>query len=673
MNIKLLIIRFFLLAGIFAVQLGFGWIYTRKILREKELYLILPLSIIIGTGIYTVLLNLISYIVPVTISFYLVLGILFLFSLIIYVFSLKKKTPNIEIGLHKANPMSSILSLAIILLLGFFTDIGISNFYEEFSRAIIATISRGNFPVKYPWAPDFTMQYHYGPHLFAAAVNKISGFEVYWVLDIISFIFTGATFLMLFGLIKNQTESTTAALLSTLLFFFSGWLMWIKLFRGLTYVPLPSTPHLHIPDNSIWQYIVAFFTRLSYLQPSDPFSLGELYGFMYQKNHLPSLFGFPTFFCLVYLLLKESSGNSRSNYSYISFITILFLLPFLALVDESKFCLFILALPIYFVIDAILFKSFDYRLFFFILLMIFISLIFASLQGGYLPQFIFGGTNDSGSNLVTLSSLKLWIRFGISSYRYSYMSIGSIGWLSFYAELWGIYFLLGPIILYFVHRNKIKIGIFLSLVGVMGFILPQVIFFPWVGQSLIRVTHVYVLLFGILLGILLTQLIKSFRSGFLAKAIWPISLIIMLLTSGSTLLFIIRSVETKPVYYQETPELDREVCLWMRKNLPAKSRVLAEDYSLITRLTGLFVPAMIPKYSIRKEYTEAINSLDLDSLRKLKIDYIYLSKGWYERLPSVAKAFLRNPKYCEEIFSLSSLAQSNDWRKVYRFYYRKSP
>jgi hypothetical protein len=674
MNLKIIIFRFILLSGFLAVLFIFGWVYNRKILKEKELYLLLPLSVIIGISSYTLLLNLLSYLLSITISFYLTLVVLIILSFLICLVFPGKIVGEIELHLSKKAKLILALSLITILGIGAFLDMGIVIFYEEFSRAFIATIARGNFPVKYPWAPDFAAQYHYGPLLFGAAVHKISGFEVYWVFDILIFILTGVAFLMVFGLIQHYTRNTTAAFLSTLFFFFSGWLMWVKLFSNLAYVPLPSTPFLHISDSSLWRYIAAFCIRLSYLPPSDIFSLGELYGFMYQKNHLPSLFGFPTFLCLVYLVLKEPVlRNSRSDYNYIALsITLMIILPFLALVDESKFGLFLLTLPLYFIIELILFKHLDLRLLFFISLILLASLILALFQGGYLPQFIFGSKDiTANSTLVTLSSLRLRARFGIP-FADSFIPLGSSGWLTLYVRYFGIYFLTGPIILYFVYRKKIKLGIFLTLVGIIGFTLPQVISFPVIEQSLVRITHVYTLFFGMVLGIILGDLIESSHNSLMSKTTWIVSWFIIIVTSGSTLLFLARLVETKPVYYREVPLLDKEAGLWMRKNLPDKSRILAKKYYLIPQLTGLFAPAMISRYSLDENYIKALKDLDLESLQKLKIDYVYLTKAQYEAFSEKTKALLKDPTYFKEIFCLSSQAPMDDWRKVFLLHHGRS-
>ena len=652
-----------LLILFFLVQTWFGWIFSRRVLKEHQLYILIPFSLVIGVSIYTFLLNLVSYVIPITFSFYLILSMLALSGILIYIFMPIKE--RIRLGLSQKATWTIALTLVFISVTGFFADIGLITHDERIHRAFISTVAQGNFPVKVPFAPEFIASYHYGIYLIPAAVHKITEFQIYWVIDVVNLFFTVSSFLVLFALTKRFIGSSLTGYLASLFFFYGGGLLWVKFFTHLHSVPIPSTPFLYISSSSLWGNIVALFTRLAYLPSASEFfyriETGD--GFIAFRNHLPSLFGFPIFFCLLFLLLenqeKEMKGRS---------ITIVILLGTLALVEETKAAILVVGLALYWIWYKFFCPRVERKIVRNNIITVFVSILVMLFQGGVITQLFFSNPTmrHIPDSYVSPSFFSLRKELGIP-YWPGFMAIGSPGWLSFYVQFFGIFLLTSPMAIFYVFSKRIKVGVFLGIIAILAFIIPHVISIK--GEAgLIRFLDLAICLFAITLAIALGGLIEANIHKSFRLIAWVSTISILLLSSISPLLNTLRYMESKPQYYG-TSQLDKEMGMWIQKNLPPQKRVLAEEFFLIPELSGLFVPVYIYGQHVvpRKEYQDAIKFLDIEALKNLDIDYIYLTKKMFDNLSQKGKERLKDIQYFTEIFTVSAHQQKVDWRKLYQF------
>ncbi len=108
-----------------------------------------------------------------------------------------------------------ILLAVVVSLIAFTTY-----FHDEIPvnghLAIANSIARGNFPPRMISMPEFPLAYHYGYDLVVAMVLKLTGADAWHVSDVLTVVLYLATFLAVFGGVRELTGGRLSAWLAAL-------------------------------------------------------------------------------------------------------------------------------------------------------------------------------------------------------------------------------------------------------------------------------------------------------------------------------------------------------------------------------------------------------------------------------------------------------------------------
>jgi hypothetical protein len=210
----------------------FGWVFYSLVFKEKRLFVLLPFSIATGISFYLILVNTLSYFIPIAISFYLVWCIL-VFSSLFLSFFFGKKLKSIKFGISKKYFVYLMIIASVIAALaavgdarnyGGGADLGISRI------PLPGLIAGGNFPVKSIVAPLKLMPTHYATGLLAASTYKITSLPVWSGYIVQVGLFSWLIILLAFGLCYKITKNEFISLLGSLTFFFGNGLRYLAIF-----------------------------------------------------------------------------------------------------------------------------------------------------------------------------------------------------------------------------------------------------------------------------------------------------------------------------------------------------------------------------------------------------------------------------------------------------------
>lgn len=208
----------------------FGWVFYSLIFKEKRLFVLIPVSVILGISSYLILLNAISYFIPIIISFYLVWLILVLPSFV-SIFLFHQKLKSIELGISKKYFTYLII---VSLIIGIFSAIGNRDWgggeLGVSRMSLPGLIAGGNFPVKDVLAPQKPTTYHYASGLLTASTNQISSLSIWSGYIIQAGIFSWLIILLSFLLCYEITKNEFVSLLASLVFFFGNGLRYLLIF-----------------------------------------------------------------------------------------------------------------------------------------------------------------------------------------------------------------------------------------------------------------------------------------------------------------------------------------------------------------------------------------------------------------------------------------------------------
>lgn len=218
----ILIFIFFLLINLF------GYIFSKRILKENKLIYLIPYSLCFGSSLYVTILHLFSLAFGVPKATYLTLSLILILSLFI-IFKYKCNN-SLELGLSKRkfffifsfSLLFGVLSLAYLLKF---------NTYDPGVYQIIGLLSKGdNYPNSNPYGHGTIHIYHNGVSLFASSLKVFSHLETIDSLYPVQTIFIFICPFIIFLLIYSFTKKFSQAILASIIGCFCATLKSLQLF-----------------------------------------------------------------------------------------------------------------------------------------------------------------------------------------------------------------------------------------------------------------------------------------------------------------------------------------------------------------------------------------------------------------------------------------------------------
>ncbi len=297
---------------------------TRLSLQESPIPLVRwPLSVFTGLFLQLFLLNILLYFI----EFHTAAWVTCVLGFLAWLHRCQpQQRPTAEPSWTKKQRQlfAAVSALWVIALLAVHS--GTYKYDANYHEAWSLSLQNGNFPMKWPWYPDYYMAYHHGYDLLLAYVQELTGLSslnshrpVYVVLSF-------GLWCLLFGMVFRYTNRFHVAFWGLLFFFcLSPTAIWDTLRMALSF---PQ----HTGDTGS---LVQYASRVFRLKEFD------LPAFLGQSMHHAVLMKYPIAFSLIFLFLEYSASRVRS----LPWFGILFvpILCYLALCDEPLFGLLCLS------------------------------------------------------------------------------------------------------------------------------------------------------------------------------------------------------------------------------------------------------------------------------------------------------------------------------------------
>lgn len=626
----------------FSILFFFGWQLARYSLKEKRIEHLVGLAGIFGIGLYVFFINAVGLFLPIKIVFYLVLLLFFLLGLVL--FYLNRSKP-LEWGIDRR--WRKIL-LAFTLFLVVAT--GIISFRHPMDLSILreptaATIAEGNFPPVEIWQPERSLNYHYAPDLFSAAIHKVTRLPLYSAYDLQKAILTGVLFLLGFILVKRFSNSDFKSFVSSLLMLYAGTLVFL---RGLAGIPVLYSKYILGQD---------IFAPFKFVSDAIEGEYGSPVVRLAAELHWGAM-AFPLIIAVIYLYFHLLNGERRRA----AFFVCGFLLALLALVSEPYFlvlCCVIFVYPFAFA----LFKKERERAKKFLavsLLILLIALPTAFFQGGllkafFVQQFDLPGINSEFDVLYTKGPGNDKPPFEISSPWTLYDSKPIYS--SDFLMDWGLLFAVLVPSFAFLFSRHFELALFLGGVIILSFSIPLIAtssFANMAGQ-LGRFFYPVNLLGGLAVGLFLSSLYLRVQKKGFKRAILFLTLILMAQALWAQFIWAVFSFPAgtwnpNEKLFAQANSLEGRAYNWVKENTSIRDYflIIKKNYTecgesaapncLFILNTGRMAPIydhqavgdkdeipLSPKAAVFSEVRDRCAS---SAVRKLNFGYVYVDEKW---------------------------------------------
>lgn len=635
----------FILNLIFWFGLFFcGWQIVRFVFKEKKIEVLLPLSFIIGISIYLFLLNLSSYVIPITINLYLVFIFCLLVGILLCILRFRK-AETLERGVSKKEAILIFVGALILMMLTGLVSLSIlgGDDLSQFHLTSAASIAGGNFPVKELNIPDNYQAYHYAPNLLFAAIFKITNLPIWLASDLVVFIFSGVIFLLLFLLARLIIKHNIKAFLVAIVAFLAGGFRFIYIIPGLTTLFKRFILHEAIA------YPFKFL--------ADVWDAGPAL-----TNSLPNLLldtwaplGWALFLAIIFVFLNYFS-KTRIN-KFFQTVLMIICLSVLALTIETSFVIISLILLVYpFILYLIQKNKLEFqRLLKSSLLVLIVAGIIVLVQGGTITTIlrnILGGKVSMGEPIV------------FSFFEHPWAFLNNEQFVPFYSKSFllnfGLIYLLIIPASIFILKRRLNEGMFLILISFLSFIIPFAVSFNLFWQNTInRLFYSVNFLWALISAVFLLAAIDYFKRRRLIKIVIIFVLFIICL-DGLIFLF------SRPLYSPrlttvhnisfwagiKKPDLvDAKAYYWVQKNTTIKdyfftfddiSEVgdkfpIAQTYRFVfytQRLAPVYseadnyIATPNPRHPLSFKYRELIKACNPAILKELNYKYLFINNNW---------------------------------------------
>lgn len=595
-----------------AIIFFFGWKLSRIILREFELYILLPLSLALGLGFFIGIANLLAYWLGVKASIW---ASIFLLALIGLVWEWKKQ-PGSEIVLGIPGEYGLLVAGITVFIVTAVTIIAIRTdiFDAGWHFALASTIANGNFPVEDPFNIGKYVQYHYAVDFFMAAIHLVSNLPIHRTNDLVIILTHPLIFLSIFALTTWSTRSSLIGLFGALFFYFSAGFRYLGLWEKA--VELVRTPGFEISISNLARVI---FVEM---RGTWGFFMGATHGGMVDATfvgfYYPGLIATPILLAIIYLFLKNLDDPLwlRSGVCGI-------MLGFLALGSEHTFCIYFFALGLLGLYHWWRKSEEKKPAFFNLFLIFFLAAILALFQGGVITDYLAHkvSTQHEFSTHVTVQSFQLRKNLGFPSW-YNYIDLHHLrGWYELFKEM-GIHLFLFPAaVIYFIWRRT-----YLASLAIMV-TLPTIfipLFLTYGSEDNPNILRFISFNFMTLLsGMFWASLIEKSEK----KRPWLLTGVVLLLISVISPLGFYGMVgyqeknRFRPAEHQE----DMIAGDWVRKSLPRKSVIVG----MFPQFSGAYSMFRDPRFTPEayQKWEEFLRRGSLEFFQGNRVDYIWVDCG----------------------------------------------
>src|SRR4030042_1384042 len=670
--------RIFLENGsVFVLLLGIsmsGELISRKLLGNKNIFLKLGSSIIIGLLVYLFLLSIFSWFFKSVLSNIIISSICIIIG---YIDLLK----IIKINKFKRNiNLSDVVSLIFVFLYLFIflfrialAPIGAdAQIYFGVANSFVS----GNYPISLPWQPDFLSVYHNGTYIIEGSLSTISGIGIYTTHILLSFVLLLSLLLIIIGIAREYHKG-----LRIFLPFIFGIILFswpIILLRGLSSffkTVFYSLANLSISDITKYPQLLNFRASLG----AGAMNVNDLIYINF------SLFGLAAFLIFLLILIVYSL-NRRQRYGELFILVCIMVLT--ASIDETYF---LIEIPLFLYYLKTIFWGSPIRS---ILRKIsFITVIFLSLffiiQNPIRDSFLTPSYESSRFKFILPNNPKILGKLGLSENE-QYLKIATTDvWNYMKAKSifvdkteWYLPDLKVVIIvtLFLALFLKEKWAVLLSIASLFSVIYGLVVVNTfWPPNDLRFITKAWQLISVASAFVILDLLNKK---G-LFRVVAILALVIVLpniIVSHANLIKGFMSLKYE--YYVTSPQnIDIELSK-IKNIIPQKSRVLFIDgypfkeytgfssmyagtrYGILTATSPIGIKILMPD-DIGIDWQDAVTNLNPRSLRNMKIDYLYIASGEDSRFSEERKMQLQDKSYFNVIFS----DNSGMFYKVYEKFY----
>ena len=640
---------FLLLLFFLAGTLLFGFVISAYFLKERRIFVFAAFVPVLGINGYVFFVNLVSYLIPVRLTFWLVLLAMFAASLAMYARLRNRGESSPATSDLSSRQLRALFAAAVIVsLLSGIVALRTLMPDDLFPGhlPLVSTISQGNFPVMDPSEPDYPMAYHYGPDLLAAALQNVAGIPGWLGYDIQTILFSGTTLLAAFVLAFHLTASFRTSFIAALLLLYGGGLTWLNLFQGIA--PLWRKFVLGGEVFAPWKFLAS-----SAIPNFDSSVVTSL-------NHT-IIIGVPVMLLAIYFYFLALDTRGQRRMSLAVFAGLLF--GYLALVLETNFVILLIAFlaALAYGLQRFLNRSsFSPRVGILAptAMAIGIGIVLAFTQGGFLSTL---GTSGEGQSFVLAGNF--WTSDitdkGVLPFR-----------MKFFREFGLPLLLFIPAVIFYRRDKRI---LFLTLVAAGAFAAPLVIHYLPSPQNMERLFGLATPLFSFIAGLAIGEWSSRLGSSMKIAYVKIIVIAVIGMMVATAVLFQMVHMVT-PVGYigklnrpffdippAPTP-IDQKAYGWIARNTTIRDRFFPYSQDFM-RDTGRFTPGDGPfewGKHVASIYHEALDSCSPSAFEKLGIAYLYGSPDF------PIKNFESNcltklgavPVYRDE--------QDGDWRRIYR-------
>lgn len=597
-----------------SIIFSFGYLFTRKILKENTFFSTIPMSTTFGISFFIFILHFISLITGLQIATYITL-LLFITISIFLVLRFKDS--------EESNPLTKregllLLSLSTLVFLLCFFYLRFFNSYDPLYADAASIIKQKSYPPFHPYNSEQTFSYHYGLILLASSLAIFSNIDIWNSFIPIQLLFQFSIPLSIFSLIYFFKKDFNCAFLGALLGCFCA---------NLSSILIPIDIIRLFP-----QGYERVFQKIMYVADSS-FANGAQRAFV-----SPNMGTGMQMSLILYYLCLSLKLDKQLYWKLFSIFTISVSLFF---IYEAYWVAPVIGSTIYYFLKVIKNKA-DISS---IKILSYLLVIFLS------SPFIIGGVN-SNSEKSSFSLVYFNPKTYITSFPYypghktsdkwlkehtlieasqdgTFFKVSPFDW-KFYEDF-GLPFLCLPLILFWIRREKDLKSFSLLLSGLLMLCVPFFISYQIRDVEFIRFPTYARFIFSILFGSFLGFYIKEYSKSVFAKSLF----LILILTLISPSIFWLLPVKSssKDWRYAQISPINKKAIKWLTKKVEVGDKgigpldIISFNFELITT-AGVYGigTSNTGGFSFEKETRKtALKTLDPCLLRDLKVRWLYVN------------------------------------------------